>query len=57
MTGKIVRLRERPAPFYAPAFLWLADTLDWLDLWSNAAADDFSEDHETTGPNHLSPRL
>ena len=57
MTGKIVRMRTRPAPIYAPAFLWLADTLDWLNLWNHAAADDFSEDYQATGSNHLSPRL
>jgi hypothetical protein len=40
--------------------LWLADTLDWLDLWHPAAAagDELAGDHPAGAPNnHLSPRL
>ena len=49
LTAKFMRRRVRPASIYAPACLWLADTLDWLDLWSHAAADDFGEDYQATG--------
>jgi hypothetical protein len=36
---------------------WLADTLDWLELWQPSASDDLSGDAESAPNNHLSPRL
>jgi hypothetical protein len=48
----------RPAQACASAILWLADTLDWLELWHPAAGDELTGDPAAGGPNnHLSPRL
>jgi hypothetical protein len=42
----------------AGALLWLADTLDWLDLWHPGAGDELIGEPPAGGPNnHLSPRL
>jgi hypothetical protein len=46
----------RPAQALA-ALLWLADTLDWLNLWQPGGTE-LTDDVSQTGPNnHLSPRL
>jgi len=46
----------RPAQARA-ALLWLADTLDWLNLWQPGGTE-LTDDVSQTGPNnHLSPRL
>jgi hypothetical protein len=38
--------------------LWLADTLDWLNLWHPGAGDDLTADRAAErSKNHLSPRL
>ena len=44
---------------FAPPLLWLADTLDWLNLWQPAAdtGDEVTADHFDGPNNHLSPRL
>lgn len=47
--------RWRPIQAAAMALPWLADTLDWLELWQhNGPAD---ETPQETHNNHLSPRL
>jgi hypothetical protein len=41
----------------ATALLWLADTLDWLNLWQpeiNEGLDNLPQERPN---NHLSPRL
>jgi hypothetical protein len=48
-----------PAYAGAASMLWLADTLDWLNLWhhnDDPAGEATSERHDSE-PNHLSPRL
>jgi hypothetical protein len=50
--NRLTRLRG-----YATAVLWLADTLDWLNLWHPGGTeftDDLSQDASN---NHLSQRL
>jgi hypothetical protein len=48
-------MRTRPA--FVPAMVWLADTLDWLDLW-HPGGGELTGDQPGEGPNnHLSPRL
>jgi hypothetical protein len=52
---RLTRLHVRPVSAAASALLWLADSLDWLDLWQhNTVLDDQPQD---TPNNHLSPRL
>jgi hypothetical protein len=43
---------------YVGARLWLADTLDWLDLWQPTigTGDELTDDLAESN-NHLSPRL
>jgi hypothetical protein len=53
--NKTTRRRTRQAAI--SAMLWLADTLDWLDLWHPAAESGSELTGDTSGPNHLSPRL
>lgn len=51
--NRVTRLRTRAVT----AFPWLADTLDWLNLWqpgSTELPDDLSQ---APPNNHLSPRL
>jgi hypothetical protein len=51
--NRLTRLRA-PA---AAALPWLADTLDWLNLW-DFGGPEFSDEGSQSGPNnHLSPRL
>jgi hypothetical protein len=50
------RLTRVRAPAVA-ALPWLADTLDWLNLW-HPGGPEFTDDLSQGGPNnHLSPRL
>jgi hypothetical protein len=45
-------------PACARASLWLADTLDWLDLWQRSAHDDvLTEDPAERANNDLSLHL
>jgi hypothetical protein len=54
--NRLTRMRTRPA--FAPAMLWLAETLDWLDLWHPGAGDELTGERDADRPNnHLSPRL
>jgi hypothetical protein len=40
------------------ATLWLADTLDWLDLWHPTTGSEIGGEEADNRPdNHLSPRL
>jgi hypothetical protein len=41
----------------AMARLWLADTLDWLDLWHSGTDELAGEPPESAANKHLSPRL
>jgi hypothetical protein len=51
--NRLTRLRA-PAVSALP---WLADTLDWLNLW-HPGGPEFTDDVSQEGPNnHLSPRL
>jgi hypothetical protein len=45
----------RPAQARA-GLLWLADTLDWLNLWQ-AGAESTDDVSQSVSNNHLSPRL
>jgi hypothetical protein len=49
------RVRQRQAQARAAAFL--ADTLDWLNLWQDNSATPHGGDFHAAPPNHLSPRL
>jgi hypothetical protein len=50
------RLTRLCAPA-ASALPWLADTLDWLNLWDYSGPE-FTDEISQGGPNnHLSPRL
>jgi hypothetical protein len=42
---------------YAGVRPWLADTLDWLELWQPAAGDELTGEPESAPNKHLSPRL
>jgi hypothetical protein len=50
------RARRVPAPIEAAA-LYLADTLDWLNLWQGDLGDELAHEHQDNDPNHLSPHL
>jgi hypothetical protein len=52
---KIMRSRARPAAACGTAVLWLADALDWLDLWHHTAPGAELSDEQQAEPNHLSP--
>jgi hypothetical protein len=55
---RLTRSRVRPAYPAASALLWLADTLDWLDLWHPAGSIDPANDASQEAINNdLSPRL
>ena len=57
--GKLLRRAVRiPAEAYATATTYLADTLDWLNLWHHEtdSGDEFNEDQHST-PIHLYPHL
>lgn len=58
--GQFVRTATsiaRPAEAGASAVLWLADTLDWLNLWQPGGTE-LTDDRSQTAPNNdLSPRL
>jgi len=55
---KITQRRKRPKS-YRRAERYLANTLDWLNLWhDNTAGSELGGDHHYTQPtNYLSPRL
>jgi len=54
----ITRLRPRPAQACGMvAMLWLADTLDWLDLWHPGVGEEELSGDQLAANNHLSPRL
>jgi hypothetical protein len=44
-----------PAEAYAKAAGYLADTLDWLNLWHHH--EEFTEDVEPTASDHLYPHM
>lgn len=53
---RIMRRRLMPQPHGGGA-LWLADTLDWLDLWQPGGTEVTEELPPATVNDHLSPRL
>jgi hypothetical protein len=46
----------RPAQARA-GLLWLADTLDWLNLWQSGGTELTDDVSQSISNNHLSPRL
>ena len=44
-------------PAATSALAYLADTLDWLELWHPTVVDEGQESQADSRPNHLFPRL